>query len=80
MTECQISARAAPKPGWPSSQPVAGLGNATAVYCGVGPEVRVRVVGAWPGEAVLAGTVLAGTVLAGTEQAARRDRQRGDVS
>src|SRR5213079_309109 len=42
VTECQISARAAPLPGWPSSHPEAGPGNATAVYCGVAPGARVR--------------------------------------
>ena len=42
VTECQISARAAPLPGWPSSQPEAGPGNATAVYCGMAPGARVR--------------------------------------
>ena len=31
VTECQISARAAPLADWPSSQPEAGRGNATAV-------------------------------------------------
>jgi hypothetical protein len=42
VTECQISARAAPLADWPSSQPEAGRGNATAVYTGAGLAVKVR--------------------------------------
>jgi hypothetical protein len=63
---CQISARAAPRPGWPSSQPETGRGNATAVYSRVAPAVRVRSsgVGAVPTGAGAA------PVPAGAEQAA----------
>jgi hypothetical protein len=45
--ECQIVARAAPLAGWPSSQPVADRGNATAVYTGAGPAGKMRAAGGW---------------------------------
>ncbi|MGH3173640.1 MAG: hypothetical protein ACRDPF_07215 [Streptosporangiaceae bacterium] len=39
--------RAGRAAGWPSSQPEAGRGNATAVYTGADPAVKVRAAWAW---------------------------------